>query len=150
VPDLELVARAAIIYFGLILLMRLAGNRQFAQMTAFDLVLLLLIAEVTDQALIGEDRSVTGVLVVITTLIALDILMSLAKRRWRPLGKLLEGVPMLLVDHGKLVSATSFRERVSPDEILEAARRDHGIESMDGIEYAILERNGNITIVPKA
>lgn len=146
---MEILLRGATIYFVLYLLMRLSGNRQFAQMTAFDGVLLILIAEVTGQALIGEDYSVTGALLIIGTIIGLDILISLVKRRWKAGDKVVEGVPILLVDEGNLIGQNLAKERVEKEDILEAAREKHGLERLEDIQYAILERDGNISIVPR-
>jgi uncharacterized membrane protein YcaP (DUF421 family) len=146
---MDLIIRGLVIYVALFVLMRAAGNRQFKEMTAFDAVLIILVAEVTGQALIGEDYSLTGALIVLSVIVGLDILVSVLKHRSSLLEQLVDGVPALLVDEGKLMQRTLDKERIEKVEILDAGREYHGLESMDEIKYAVLEPNGTITIVPK-
>jgi uncharacterized membrane protein YcaP (DUF421 family) len=113
-------------------------------------VLLLIIAETTQQGLVGELQSVTGALVLIVTLIIIDIGISLIKQRSPALDAVLESRPLVLLEDGKPHAERLARERVSEDDILEAARELQGLETLRQIRYAVLERNGDITIVPKA
>jgi len=146
---MELILRGVIIYFFLLLVLRAAGNRQFSEATVFDLVLLLIIAEVTQQALTGQDYSVTAAIVLIMTLVGLDIAVSLVKQRSKTAARLTDGTPLVLIDDGTPVKETMRKERVDEDDILEAARTAHGLERLDQVRYAILERNGSISIVPR-
>lgn len=145
---MELVLRGAIVYLVLFVLMRATGNRQFSQMTAFDAVLVILIAEVTGQALVGEDHSVTAAVVVLATIVAIDLALSIAKRKSRRFGRVVDGIPVLLVDEGRLVEEAMRRERVDREDILHAAREKRGLESLEEVKYAVLEPNGAITIIP--
>ena len=146
---MDLVIRGAVMYAVLFVLMRLSGNRQFSQLTAFDAVLIIIISEATQQAMIGDqDFSITAAFILICTLIGLDIGISLVKRYWPAADLVMEGVPVLLLDDGKLLEEIMRRERVDVDDILTSAREIHGIEGLDGIRYAILERNGTISIIP--
>lgn len=148
---MELVIRAATMYAVLFVLMRVSGNRQFSQLTAFDAVLIIIISEATQQAMMGgQDFSLMAAIIVISTIIGLDIAISLVKHRSQRADLVIEGVPVLLLDDGKLIDKTMDRERVDVEDILAAAREKHGIEGLDGIRYAILERNGNISIIPSA
>jgi len=145
----SLVVRAVAIYFIMLLLMRVSGKRQLAQLTAFDVILLLIISEAVQQALLGnDDFSLTAGIVLVTTLIALDIAMSLVKQWFPPAELVLDGAPVVLLDHGKLMKDRMDAERVDEGDILEAARDKFGLERLDQIRYAILEKTGSISIVP--
>lgn len=143
------VLRAAAIYVALLILFRIAGRRTLSEMTSFDFVLLLIIGESTQQALLGEDFSFTNAILVIVTLLALDVAISLWQQRSHAADRLLEGVPTILVDHGRPLTALMQKARVREEEILEAARRLQGLERMDQIKYAVLEVSGGISIIPR-
>jgi uncharacterized membrane protein YcaP (DUF421 family) len=145
---MDLVIRAAIIYLVLLVILRVSGNRQFSELTAFDAVLLIIISETTQQALVGDDFSMTASIILITTLIGLDISISILKRTSKTADAILEGVPVLLVDDGQLLEKNMHAERVDEEDILTAARQLHGLERLDQVKYAILERGGMISIVP--
>lgn len=119
-----------------------------SEMTAFDFVLLLIIAETTQQALLGEDFSLTNSAVLIVTLFALDVAMSLQKGRWPWIQRMLDGSPTVLISNGQVDYRALRRSRVSLGEVLEAARSTHGLERLDQVKFAILEARGAISIVP--
>jgi len=145
---MDAVLRAAVIYGFLLIIFRIAGERTLASLTTFDFVLLLIIAEATQQGLIGDDFSVKALLL-ITTLVGIDVGLSLLKDRSRLLHKLIEGVPLVLVADGKVLADRMQRARVDEEDVLQAARERQGVESMDQIKYAVLERTGEISIIPK-
>jgi len=142
------IVRSVVIYVGLLLLFRFSGKRTLKEATTFDFVLLLIIGEATQQALLGDDFSITNGLVVIVTLLLLDIGLSLVKQRSPRLARWLEGEPLIILENGRPLHDRMNRERVDEEDILEAARELQGLERLDQIRYAILERNGAITIVP--
>lgn len=146
---MDSVLHAAAIYFILILLFRLAGKRTIAQITLFDFILLLVIGEATQQALLGDDFSITNATLVILTLIALDSVLAWAKELSPRFAKLTEGMPLVLVEHGNPLQERLKSVRIGEDDILEAARQTQGIERMEQIRYAVLERNGAISIIPE-
>lgn len=146
---MESVLRAATIYIALMIIMRLAGKRSLAQITTFDFVLLLIIGEATQQALLGQDYSITNALIVIVTLVSLDIGFSLLKRRSKKLDKLLEDVPLVIVENGVALKERMDKARVDEEDVLSAARHLQGLERLDQIRYAVLERSGGISIIPK-
>jgi uncharacterized membrane protein YcaP (DUF421 family) len=146
---MDAVVRAAAIYLFLTLVMRAAGKRQFSEMTIFDFVLLLIVAEATQQGLLGQDFSVTYAMLVIVTLVGLDILLSIVKQHSRFAEKVIDGVPVLLVDNGELLRGPMNRERVDSEDIMSQARLTHGLERLDQVKYAILERDGKISIIPR-
>jgi len=118
-------------------------------MTTFDLILLLIISEATQQGLLGDDFSVTNAVLVITTLIAIDLSFAWLKRNFPGVDRALEGPPLVLVEDGKPLTDRMKRARVEPDEVLEQARLLQGLERMDQIKYAVLEPSGGISIIPK-
>jgi uncharacterized membrane protein YcaP (DUF421 family) len=143
------VLRAAAIYLVLLLVFRVAGKRSLAQITTFDFVLLLVIGEATQQALLGDDFSVTNALIVIVTLVLIDIGLLLAKQRSPGLGKLLDDVPLVILQDGKLLRDRMDKARVDESDIMAAARELQGLVRLDQIKYAVLEQNGSISIIPK-
>jgi uncharacterized membrane protein YcaP (DUF421 family) len=145
---MDSVIKAIAIYLLLWAIVRVSGRRTLAQMTAFDLILFLIIGGATQRALTGQDYSLTNVLVVVTTLVALTVGMSFMEIESPRLAKILKGTPTILVDRGKLLERRMRRARVTADEILEAARHDHGIERLDQIKFAVLEASGKISIIP--
>jgi uncharacterized membrane protein YcaP (DUF421 family) len=146
---MESVIRAAIVYVVLMLLFRIAGKRSLAEVTSFDLVLLLIISEATQQAMIDSDNSMTNALLVVSTLIGMNILLSVVSKRWKALDKWIEDVPLVILKNGHPIRERMRKERIDENDILEAARASEGIERLDQIKFAILERTGHITIVPK-
>jgi uncharacterized membrane protein YcaP (DUF421 family) len=145
---LDAVLRSLAIYGFLLVLFRIAGKRTLADITPFDFVLLLIIGEATQQGLLGDDFSVTNALLVITSLLSIDIGLSLLKRRWPRLAKATEGVPVVLVDDGEMLTERMRRARVDEQDILEAARSTQGLSRMSQVRFAVLERTGAISIIP--
>jgi len=146
---MDAVLRGAAIYLLLLVLFRMTGRRTLAELTTFDFVLLLIIGESTQQALLGEDFSVINAFVVIVTLLAIDIGLSLLKGHSPALERLIDGVPMIVVENGHALKERMQRARVDERDVLEAARRLRGIERLDQIKYAVLEVSGGITVIPK-
>lgn len=128
---------------------RLSGKRSLAQTTPFEFILLLIISEVTQQALVGEDYSLTTSIILITTLVGVDLLFSVIKQKWKGFEKVTEGSPLIVAANGKLLPQRALKSRVSEEDILEAARNLHGLERMEQIKYAVLELDGTISIIPK-
>ena len=146
---MDSVLRAAIIYIALMIIMRLAGKRSLAQITTFDFVLLLIIGEATQQALLGQDFSITNAILVVITLVTLDIGLSWVKRQSKTLDKVLDDVPLIIVEDGVALKDRMDKARVDEEDVLSAARHLQGLERLDQIRYAVLERSGGISIIPK-
>jgi uncharacterized membrane protein YcaP (DUF421 family) len=146
---MDSVLRAAAIYVVLLIVFRISGRRTLSEMTSFDFVLLLIIGEATQQALLGEDFSLTNALLVIITLLTLDIAISMWKQHSSGAERFIEGVPTVLVEHGRPLKHLMDKARVREDEILEAARQTQGLERMDQIKFAVLEVSGGISVIPK-
>jgi uncharacterized membrane protein YcaP (DUF421 family) len=145
----DAVLRALAIYLILMLLFRLSGKRTLSQVTTFDFVLLLVVGEATQQALLGEDFSVTHAAVVIATLIGLDRGSDFLAWRFGLFKRVTESMPVILLKDGKVLEDVMKREHVSEDDILASARITQGLESLDQIKYAIMEISGGISIVPR-
>jgi len=147
---MDAVLRGLFMYLFLLVIFRIAGRRTVGEMTSFDFVLLLIISEATQNAMIGNDYSVTNGALVITTLVGLDILFTLWKHRSGFIERWLDGLPMILVDNGRPIAHLMDRARVDVEDILASARESQGLERMDQIKYAVLEVGGGISVIPKS
>jgi uncharacterized membrane protein YcaP (DUF421 family) len=145
---MEPVIRAAFMYFFLLVIIRLSGRRTIGEMTNFDFILLLIISEAAQNGLTGEDYSITNSVIIIAVLVFLDICFSLLKNKWPAIDKAVDGVPTILIDNGRLRKYIIHHSRIDVDDILDAARSEQGLESLEQIKYAILEKNGTISIIP--
>ena len=147
---MDSVIRGLSVYFFLLVIFKVSGKRTLQEVTAFDFVLLLIIAETTQQALLGDDFSLTNAFVLITTLVFTDICLSLVKQRSKGIEKLLDGTPTILVDNGSLLRDRMDKARVDESDIMEAARKLQGLESLEQVKNAILEKDGTISVIPKS
>jgi uncharacterized membrane protein YcaP (DUF421 family) len=145
---MDSVLRGLAVYFVLLLVTRLSGRRALAEMTPFDFVLILIVAETTQQALLGEDYSIVNAAILILTLFTTDIGLSYVKRRFRRIAKVVDGTPTLLVCHGQPLDEVMRKVRVDIDDVLQAGREQHGLERLDQIEFAVLEIGSRISIIP--
>lgn len=146
---MEAIIRALAVYVFLFLVFRIAGKRSLAEITTFEFVLLLVIGEATQQAIIGNDFSVTNAYLLILTLVSISIGTSLLEVRSKRFQQWTEGMPTLLIQNGKMQNDVMKRARVDEEDILQAARELRGLERMDQIKHAVLEKSGGISIVPK-
>ena len=146
---MESVLRAAVVYLFLLLVFRVAGRRTLSEMTMFDFILMMIVSEAVQEALIGDDRSLVNAAIVIITLIAINIGLSLLKLYFPKMETWLDGRPFIIVEHGKCLLDRMHKARVDKDDILETARTAHGLERLDQIKYAVLERDGQISIIPQ-
>lgn len=146
---MDTVLRAAATYLFVCLLFRLAGKRSLAEMTTFDFVLLLIISETTQAALLDRNHSLTNSFLLILTLVGLDVGLSLWKQRWQPVERIFDGAPLVILADGQPLQDRMDKERVDAEDILAAARHLRGLERLDQIKFAVLERNGGITVIPK-
>jgi len=145
---MDCVLRAAATYFFILLVFRISGKRSLAEVTTFDLVLLLIISETTQSALVDRDNSLTNSFLLIVTMVGLDVAMSLWKQRSKTVEKILDSVPIVIMANGVMLKDRMDKERVDEEDILNAARDLQGLERLDQIKFAVLEKNGRITIIP--
>jgi uncharacterized membrane protein YcaP (DUF421 family) len=152
VPDLgsgllEVVVRTAIVYVAIVVVLRIAGKRQVGQLSMLDLVLLLLIANGVQNAMVGSNVSVAAGLAAALTLVVLDRALGAIEARSPRVRRTLEGEPRLLIRHGIVLTRALEREGISDDELL-AALRQHGVATVGEVGLAVLETNGTISVIP--
>jgi uncharacterized membrane protein YcaP (DUF421 family) len=144
---MDSVIRGFAVYFLVFAGLRAAGRRTVGELTGFDLVLLLIVAETTQQALLGDDFSITNSIVLLATLFGIDILLSLLKQRWPAVERILDGRPTVLMLDGQIDEAALRRTRIDRSDLMEAARRE-GLPNLRAVRHAVLEINGDISIMP--
>ena len=149
VPDIavtEKVVRSVLVYLFLLVGFRLAGKRQLGQMTAFDLVVVLVISNVVQNALIGNDNSLGGGLIGATVILALNAIIARVTFQHKPIERLIENSPTVLVRHGRVIRDNLRRERLSLPEF-RAALRKQGVVSLRDVRYAVLEEDGHLSVI---
>lgn len=145
---MDIVLRAIVLYAFVVFVMRVIGRRELSSMTPFDLVLLIVLGDAIQQGLTQDDYSITGALLAVATIASLQVFTSYLSFRSEKARKVLEGDPLVIVDHGEIVERNLTRERMTKEEIAEEARQQQ-IASLDEIEWAILEANGSISFIKK-
>jgi uncharacterized membrane protein YcaP (DUF421 family) len=145
-PWWELALRAVIVYFVVMVLLRLSGKRAVGQFTPFDMVLLILIGNAVQNGMNGGDNSLGGALVLCVVLIGINFVVARVSSRHRKVQELIEGVPVLLARDGVVFDKVLRRENVSREDFEEALRQAEGGECAE-IRYALLETNGKISFV---
>jgi uncharacterized membrane protein YcaP (DUF421 family) len=145
---MDLVVRAAVIFFFIFLVTRIVGRRQLSSLEPFDLIMLVVIGDLVQQAITQSDNSVTGALVVISTVALLSVFVAWVAFRFRGARLIADGEPIILVEDGNLIERNLRRERLTREEVEEEARKQQ-IESIDDIRWAILETDGQISCIPK-
>jgi uncharacterized membrane protein YcaP (DUF421 family) len=143
------VLRALVMYAFLLVVFRVSGKRSLAEITTFDFLLLLILSETTQQAMVGNDHSMTNAFLLIITWVGIDILLSVVKQKAPRVEKWMEGVPVVIIEDGRPLYDRIQAQRVDEDDILTAARKLQGLERMAQIKYAVLERSGGISVIPK-
>ncbi|HEY3321653.1 MAG TPA: YetF domain-containing protein [Planctomycetota bacterium] len=147
-PWWEMIARGAIVYAFLLILLRLTGKRQVGQLAPFDLVLLLVLSNAVQNSMNGGDNSVLGGLISATTLVLLNYILGLATFRSKKLEALVEGRPQVLIHNGKLYEDVMAHAQLTHHE-LNAALRQAGCASVEHVHSAILENNGSISVIQR-
>jgi uncharacterized membrane protein YcaP (DUF421 family) len=145
-PLWDIALRTLAVYLIILIGLRLAGKRELGQMTVFDLVVLLLIANAVQNAMVGPDTSLLGGILAAVVLLALNTIVARLRLRSPRLRRLVEGTPTLLVLHGEPIPDHLRREGID-QETLEAALREHGVEDLADVEMAVLEIDGSISVV---
>jgi uncharacterized membrane protein YcaP (DUF421 family) len=145
---MDLVIRAAVVFFFIFLVTRIAGRRELSSMQPFDLILLVVIGDLVQQGITQTDESVTGALIVISTITLLSVLVSWASYRSGRVRLVTEGESIILVEDGDVIERNLRRERLTRGDLEEEARRQQ-VASLSDIRWAILERDGSISVIPK-
>ena len=141
----ELMLRAVLIYVFVFILLRLLGKKHVGEMGPFDLVILLILSESVQNALVADDKSVTGGLIVASTLFGISQLVGFISWKSKKAERFIEGTPRILVRNGHVYTEALAQEQLSHSELLEALRRE-GCTSLSKVRYAMLENDGAITI----
>jgi uncharacterized membrane protein YcaP (DUF421 family) len=149
IPVLEKILRSVVVYLFILLAFRFTGKRQVGQLTPFDLIVLLIISNVVQNALTGSDSSLSGGLIGAATILVLNYLVVEIAYRFKPARHLLEGEPTILIHNGKILSHHLNRERITLED-LRAAIRKNGLSGVENVRFAVLEENGQISVVPKS
>jgi len=139
--------RTTAVYLVVLLGLRLAGKREIGQMTVFDLVVLMLISNAVQNAMVGPDTSLVGGILAAVVLLVVNALVVGLGLKWPRLRHWVEGTPTLLVLHGQVIRAHLRREGLD-EETLMAALREHGVAELHNVEMAVLEIDGTISVVP--
>jgi uncharacterized membrane protein YcaP (DUF421 family) len=153
IPDfgsslVDVAVRTAIIYVVLIVGLRLAGKRNVGQLSIFDLIVLLVIADAVQNAMVGENTTLAGGVVAAVTLLSLDKVLDIVSTRVPRIRRVLEGEAQDLIRDGAVLEAALSKEGIDNDE-LAAALRAHGVLDAADVALAVLETDGSISVVPR-
>jgi uncharacterized membrane protein YcaP (DUF421 family) len=145
---MDIALRALFLYAFVIFLMRVIGRRELSSLSAVDLVLLIVLGDAIQQGLTQDDYSVTGAVIAVSTIAAVQVASSYLSFRSRRARRILEGEPVVIVQSGKLIERNMKRERLTEDEVAEEMRAQQ-IASVEDVKWGILESNGTINFIPK-
>jgi uncharacterized membrane protein YcaP (DUF421 family) len=145
---MDIALRAIVLFAFLVLVTRVIGRRELSALSPFDLILLIVLGDAVQQGLTQDDYSVTGAVIAVSTIAVLQVGVSYLSFRSARLRRVLEGLPVVLVDRGRLVERNLRRERVTTDELAEEMRQQQ-IASLDEVEWAILEPNGTMSFIKR-
>jgi uncharacterized membrane protein YcaP (DUF421 family) len=143
---LDVALRTSVVYLALLVGLRLTGTRQLGQMSTFDLVLLLIIANAVQNAMVGPDTSLAGGLVAAGVLIAWHRIVDWWRFRSRGFARLLAGEGIMLIHNGTILQEHCVRAGITRDELLQALR-EHGVAQVEDVMLAVLEPDGAISVV---
>jgi uncharacterized membrane protein YcaP (DUF421 family) len=146
---MDIAIRTFVVFWFLLLLMRVSGRRELSSLEPFDLILLIVLGDAVQQGLTQDDYSVTGALIVISVFVVLQVFVSYLHFRIPGLRPALEGYPIVLIEDGKLIERNLRRERLTPAELAKEARGQQ-IESLEDVKWAVLETSGSISFIPKS
>jgi uncharacterized membrane protein YcaP (DUF421 family) len=147
-PLLDIVIRSAVVYLFVLIGLRILGKRHVAQLSIVDLVLILLISNAVQNAMVGGDSSIVGGIVAAGTLILLNYIITIISFKFRKIDVLLEGTPTLLIHNGRILQESLMREKLTEEE-LERVIREHGIEKIEEVRLAIMELDGTVSVISK-
>jgi uncharacterized membrane protein YcaP (DUF421 family) len=145
---MDLVIRAAVVFFLILLITRVVGRRELATMEPFDVVLLVVLGDLVQQGVTQDDYSLTGAALVILTITLLTVATSLVSFKVPRLRPVLEGEPLILLENGRPIERNLRRERLTMEEIAAEARQQQ-ISSLDAVRLAVLETNGRISFISR-
>jgi uncharacterized membrane protein YcaP (DUF421 family) len=145
---MDIALRAVFLYAFLVFLMRVIGRRELSSLSAVDLVLLIVLGDAIQQGLTQDDYSVTGAVIAVSTIAALQVGSSYLSYKSRRARRVLEGEPIVIVQDGKLIERNLKRDRLTESDVAEEMRAQQ-IASVEAVEWGILESNGTMSFIPK-
>ena len=145
---MDIVVRSVAVFLFVFFITRVVGRRELASLEPFDLILLIVIGDLVQQAVTQSDYSVTGAFLAVATFGVLSVVISYIGFRFGSLRPVLEGEPVIVLQDGKPIERNLRRNRITYDELAAAARRQ-GVASLDEVQWAVLETSGQISIIPK-
>ena len=145
---MDLALRSIVVFFFVFMLTRVIGRRELSSLEPFDLILLIVLGDAVQQSLTQDDYSVTGAFIVISTIAVLQVGLSYLNFRVPRLRPLLDGEPIVVVQDGKVIEGNAKRERLTLEDIAEAARLQQ-IASLEDVQWAVLETSGELTFIEK-
>ena len=145
---MDLVLRAIVVFAFVLLLTRVIGKRELGSLQPFDLILLIILGDALQQGLTQDDYSLTGAVLVVGTIAVLQVAVSWLSYRFPRLRPVIEGEPIVIVEHGEVIERNLKRERLTVEEVAEAARLEQ-IAHLSDVRYAILETSGTISFIPR-
>jgi len=144
----ELVLRAAVVYVFMFVGIRLIGKKHVGELAPFDLIVLLIVSETVQNAMIGQDKSLFGGLISAATLLAIAQVMNWLSWHSKKMSRYLEGSPKVIVSHGQRLKSVMASERITLAELMEALRH-HGMTNISDVRFAILENDGRISVIKR-
>jgi len=148
IPIWEKIFRSVVIYLFILIAFRFTGKRQVGQLTPFDLVLLLIISNVVQNAVIGNDNSLGGGILGAVTILAVNWGVVELSFRFKSFRRVMESTPTVLIHNGKILNEGLRRERLTLED-LQAAIRKNGLIDAEQVRFAVLEDSGQISVIPK-
>ena len=142
------ILRALFGYFFLVFIVRIAGRRPGKQLTPFEFILIFFLGGLMLTTIVQDEASVTNAFCQIIAVAAAHYTLTVLRSKSDRVAKILDGTPLILLEAGHWRSQTMKRMRIHDDDVMEKAR-DQGLKTLDEIETAVLERNGEISIIPK-
>jgi uncharacterized membrane protein YcaP (DUF421 family) len=142
----EIVLRSLAVYLFILAAIRLFGKKELSQLSIFDLVLILLISNSVQNAMVGPDNSLVGGLIAASSLFVANYILTFLIYKNRKIASFLQGNPVLLIHNGKVIENNLRKEQITITEIEQAAR-EHGVESLEDVNLAVLEVDGSISIL---
>ncbi len=145
---MDIILRATAAFVFIVVLLRVIGRRELSALEPFDIVLLVVIGDLTQQGVTQSDMSFTGIVLAVGTFSLLAVMTSWLSFRFKAVRNVLEAAPLVVVEHGRFVEQHMRAERLTRQEIAAAARLQQ-VSSLDDIEWAIVENGGQISFITK-
>ncbi len=145
---MDIVLRAAFAFAFIFFLTRVAGRRELSSLEPFDLIMLIVLGDLVQQGVTQSDYSITGLVLAAGTIALLQVAVAYLNYRFRRVRDVLAGEPIVLIQDGRLIEPNLARERLTREEVEEQARLSQ-LDSLEKVQWAVLETSGQISFIPK-